>query len=211
MNSGAEINTKTNGMNMQQNSPGNTSIQVSSASQLREGVYVIKGQTLFNVNDLQEVWAVVSVPYENSNQVLQNQSVELYVEGKVSDAFQGKVDLIERTFEENNQRFVRIRIVVPNTDNSIKLNSLVTARIALSESRDLQVPSSAVYKTGLNAYVWIKADSTKQGAGIFRAKRVITGSSADGFTMIKSGISAGDEIALQAGLMVDSETFVNAY
>ena len=121
----------------------------------------------------------------------------------------GKVVLIEQTFEEASQRFARVRIVLNNTNNSLKINSLVTAHFALSDNKELQVPSSAVYKTGLNAYVWVKTDTTRSGTGIFQVRKVITGSDNKSMTTIKSGISPDEEIALQAGLMTDSETFLN--
>lgn len=73
----------------------------------------------------------------------------------------------------------------------------------------MQVPSSAVYKTGLNAYVWVKTGTTQNGTGIFQLRKVITGSSSNGMTTIKSGLSSDEEIAVQAGLMTDSETFLN--
>jgi hypothetical protein len=70
----------------------------------------------------------------------------------------------------------------------------------LSNNENLQVPSSAVYKTGLNAYVWVKTDTTRSGTGIFQLRKVIAGSGNNGMTTIKSGLSPDEEIALQAGL-----------
>ncbi len=121
----------------------------------------------------------------------------------------GKVALIEKTFEEANQRFARVRIVLPNSNNLLKINSLVTAQFALSNNENLQVPSTAVYKTGLNAYVWVKTDTTRNGTGIFQVRKVITGSGNNGMTEIISGLTPDEEIAKQAGLMTDSETFLN--
>ena len=197
-----------NTMTMQQNS-SNESSYAASASQIREGMYVNEGQTLFNVNELQEVWALVSVSNQNLNQIHENQSVEIISENNPSKTIKGKVALIEQTFEEANQRFARVRIVLPNTNNSLKINSLVTAHFTLSSNKSLQVPSTAVYKTGLNTYVWVRTDTTRNGTGIFQARKVITGSGNNGMTTIKSGISPDEEIALQAGLMTDSETFLN--
>ncbi len=57
-----------NSMSMQQNT-NNESSYTASASQIREGMYVNEGQTLFSVNPLQEVWALVSVSNQYLNQV----------------------------------------------------------------------------------------------------------------------------------------------
>jgi Cu(I)/Ag(I) efflux system membrane fusion protein len=195
-------------MNMQQ-SAGNASSYAASDSQIREGIYVNEGQVLFSMNPLREVWAIISVSNQYLNQVQVNQAVEIISESNPSIVLNGKVALIEQTYEEAGQVFARLRIVLKNTNNSLKLNSLVTAQFTLRNNDNLQVPSSAVYKTGLNAYVWVKTDTTKSGTGIFQLRKVIAGSDNLGKTRIKSGLSPEDEIALQAGLMTDSETFFN--
>ena len=208
-NTAAKNTSAMNAMNMQQN-PNNESSYAASASQIREGTYVNEGQTLFSVNDLQEVWAMVSVTNQYVNQIQENQSVEIVSENNPSKSLIGKVALIEQTFEDANQRFARVRIVLPNSNNSLKINSLLTAKFALSDSRSLQVPASAVYKTGLNAYVWVKTDTTRSGTGVFQLRKIIVGASNNGMTIIKSGLSPDEEIAKEAGLMTDSETFLNA-
>jgi Cu(I)/Ag(I) efflux system membrane fusion protein len=208
-NSGTKNNSAMNTMNMKQNR-NNENSYAASASQIREGIYVNEGQTLFSVNDLQKVWALISVTNQYVNQIQENQSVEIVSENNTSITLEGKVALIEQTFEDANQRFARVRIVLPNSNNSLKINSLVTAQFALSDSRNLQVPSSAVYKTGLNAYVWVKTDTTRSGTGIFQLRKVIAGTSTNGMITIKSGLFSNEEIAKEAGLMTDSETFLNA-
>jgi membrane fusion protein, copper/silver efflux system len=207
-NSGTKNNPAMNTMNMKQNT-NNDASYASSASQIREGIYVDEGQTLFSVNDLQEVWALISVSNQNANQIHENQPVEIISENNSSKTLKGKVALIEQTFEEANQRFARVRVVLPNPNNSLKINSLVTAKFPLIDNKNLHVPSSAVYKTGLNAFVWVKTDTTRNGTGIFQLRKVIAGASSSGMTMIKSGLTPNEEIAKEAGMMTDSETFIN--
>jgi Cu(I)/Ag(I) efflux system membrane fusion protein len=208
-NTTAKSTSAMNDMGMQQNT-NNESSYAASTSQIREGMYVNEGQTLFSVNDLQEVWALVSVANQYLNQIHENQSVEIIAETNPSKPLKGKVALIEKTFEETDQRFARVRIVLPNPSNSLKINSLVTAQFTLSKSKNMQVPSSAVYKTGLNAFVWVKTDTTQNGTGIFQLRKVIAGTSANGMITIQSGLTPNEEIAKEAGLMTDSETFLNA-
>lgn len=197
-----------NTMGMPQNS-SNENAYATSASQIREGMYVKEGQSLFSVNPLQQVWALVSVSSQSLNQIRENQAVEVVSESNPSLVLHGKVALIEQTFEEAGQRFARVRIVLNNPNNSLKINALVTAHFALGNNDALRVPSSAVYRTGLNAYVWVKADTTRSGTGIFQLRKVIAGASNNGMITIKSGISSDEEIALQAGLMTDSETILS--
>lgn len=182
----------------------------STSSQVREGSYVNEGQTLFSVNDLQQVWALVSLPNPQLSQINENQSVEIISENNSSKILNGKISLIEQTFEENNQRFARVRIVLPNADKSLKINSLINAHFALRDNNKLQVPASAVYRTGLNSYVWVKTGKTKNGTGIFQLRKVIASASNNGIASILYGLSPDEEIAKEAGFMTDSETFLNA-
>lgn len=181
----------------------------STETQVREGMYVDEGQTMFGVNDLKEVWALVSIDNAYIDQINVNQSLEIVSESNPERRLQGKVALIEQSFEEANQRFSRVRVVLPNENNFLKINSLVRAEVTLSGDDSPQVPSSAVYKTGLNAYVWVKTDTTQSGTGIFQLRKVLAGASNNGMTIVKSGLSQDEQIAREAGLMADSETFLS--
>ena len=176
---------------------------------IREGMYVSEGQTIFNVNDLKEVWALISIPSEYITSLHSNDDIELVSESNPSKKIKGKLLLVEPAFDEAGQRFARARMLVYNENNTLKINSLVKMQLNQTSDGKSKVPSSAVYKTGLNAYVWVKADSTDNGTGIFQLRRVIVGSSDHGMTTIQSGLLPDDEIAVQAGLMADSETFLS--
>ncbi|MHB1278250.1 MAG: efflux RND transporter periplasmic adaptor subunit [Bacteroidia bacterium] len=200
--------TEGNSMNMQGNQ-GNRGSFDPDISQIREGTYVNEGQTLFSVNDLNEVWALVSFSEQYIDQVSVKQSIQIVAEYNPSEKLIGKIILIEPAFEEANQRFVRVRITLSNPDNSLKMNTLISTQFTINKTGQLHVPSSAVYKTGLNAYVWVKTDTTEMGTGIFQLRRVIPGSNQNGSTYIVSGLEGNEEIAKEAGLMIDSETFLN--
>lgn len=203
--------TTMNSMSSGQSPKSNAISFAATSGQIRKGMYVNEGQTLFSVNDLKEVWALVSVTGVQLSQIRQNQPVRVSPESNPSTVLRGKIALTEPIFEEEGQRFARIRVVLPNSDNSLKINSLVKAQFSLNGTSGFEVPSSAVYKTGLNTFVWVKSGTMSSGTGIFRAKKVIAGQSREGMTPIKSGLSPEDEIAIQAGLMIDSESFITEY
>ncbi len=206
-NKSSEVASAANSMQMQQDVASETTYG-SSASQIREGVYVNEGQVLFSINDLQQVWALVSIPNAYLSQIREDQIAEIIPENDTSKKVTAKISILEQIFEEKNQRFARARIVLPNRENAFKINALITSRIRLGGNSDLQVPNSAVYRTGMNAYVWVKTGTTKQGAGIFKLRKVIARDGSNGMTSIIHGLEPEEEIAKEAGLMVDSETFL---
>lgn len=200
--------TSTNSMNM--NEKSNTDKKFGSTnSQIREGIYVNKGEILFSVNDLQNVWAIVSVSSELHAAIQANSPIKIISELFPNKPLNGKIGLIEQTFEDNNQRFIRVRIDLPNAKGELKINSLITAEIQLVSTGSFQIPVSAVYRTGLNSFVWVKSGTTPNGAGIFKLRKITTGSSSNGITTVINGLQANEEIAEHAGYLTDSETFLN--
>ena len=57
--------------------------------------------------------------------------------------------------------------------------------------------------------VWVKTGTTKNGTGIFELRKVTTGAVSNGTTTIVNGLAPDEEIALHAGALTDSETFLN--
>lgn len=209
-NTGSQATQQTSTSSMSMNA--NTSDAQASGSagvQIREGMYVNKGETLFSINDLQTVWAIISVPSQYHSSVQPNQQINIVSEFFSDKMLTGKILLTEKTFEEKQQRFIRVRVELYNPKAVLKLNSLVTAEIPLETKTGFKIPASAVYRTGMNAFVWVKTGTTKNGTGIFELRKVATGSVSNGTTTIVSGLSPDEEIALHAGALTDSETFLN--
>ena len=209
-NSGDDVSKQTSMNNMGMTSKSNASQTFNPAgSQIREGMYVNKGETFFSINDLQTVWAIVSVSSEFSSAINENNAVTIISELFPDKKLIGKIALVEQTFEENKQRFTRIRIPLSNTKGELKINSLITAKIPLETKVDFQIPVSAVYRTGLNSFVWVKIGTTHAGTGIFQLRKVTTGSVTNNMTTIISGLKTSEEVAEHAGYLTDSETFLS--
>lgn len=198
-------NTSMNSMSMSEKSTTGS----STNSKISEGAYINKGETLFSVNDLQNVWAIVSVSSELHAEIQNNSQVKIISELFPNKPLIGKVALTEQTFEDINQRFIRLRIDLPNAEGALKINSLVTAEIFLVSTGSFQIPVSAVYRTGLSSFVWVKTGTTPNGAGIFKLRKVTTGSATNGMIMVINGLQINEEIAEHAGYLTDSETFLN--
>lgn len=209
-NAGVDVSQQTSmnsmGMKEKNNSDKNFG---SSNSQIREGIYVNKGETLFSVNDLQNVWAIVSFSSEFQSAIQANSQVKIMSELFPEKLLNGKIILIEQTFEDKNQRFLRLRINLPNAKNELKINSLITATIPLETKGSFQIPASAVFRTGLNSFVWVKTGTTKKGTGIFQLRKVATSSVTNSMITIISGLSENEEVAEHAGYLTDSETFLS--
>lgn len=195
-----------NGMNMgivsaQEKSP----MQVPS-TQIKEGSYVNEGQTLFMINDFKEVWAIVSFSPEVESIIKTNTPVVITIE-LADEQPEATINFIEPVYKEG-QKFTQARIYLKNKKLQYKINSLLTALIS-EEKKLLSVPGSSILDLGKQKIVWIKTGNTKEGAELFRARKVVTGNDINSFTEIISGITEKDEIAKDAGFMIDSESLIS--
>ncbi len=199
-------NSQMGSMNLNADNRSNKSYD-NSNGQIREGQYINKGETLFNLNDLKKVWGILSVAGEMQSEFDVHDKVLLKSES-TSQPIVGKILLVEKTFEDMNQNFFRVRVEMSNLNSELKINSVITAEIFISSKMGFQIPASAVYRTGLNSFVWVKTDTSQQGTGVFQLRKVVSGPVSNGMITIISGLAINEEVAKHAGYMTDSETFL---
>ena len=187
-------------------SSSNAKVEGTSAVQIREGMYVNKGQTLFVVNDCRQVWAILSVDISSQVQLKKGVSVTLYSEVQ-ADSINAKIDLVEPVYQDK-QRFAQGRIYLDNPERILKINSLIKGKLSI-QAQAHTVPLSSVYDLGSRKIVWVKTGMTSDGIGLFEARVVFTGMTSDKMIEIVDGLKGDEEIALDAGYMLDSESILN--
>lgn len=175
---------------------------------LREGQYVAKGQTLFQVNDLKKVWAVLSMPAGNASGVRMGDQVRLTSQLLPGQTISGKVDFVEPVVREGQSQ-LSVRIYLDNPDLKLKPNSLVQATISSANKEAvLTVPTSAVWSLGRRHIVWVRKSPAGNNSFSFEATEVQIGKQNGDFTEVISGLPNNAFIAKEAGYMTDSESFI---
>ena len=187
-------------------SEASSSSSVASTGQIREGMYVNKGQTLFVVNDFRKVWALLSVNISSQVQLKKGVPVTIYSEVQ-TDSINANIDLVEPVYEDK-QRFVRARIYLDNPGRIFKINSFIKGKISI-QANTLTVPLSSVYDLGSRKIVWVKREISSSGIGLFEPQVVTIGMTLDNWIEIITGLKGDEEIALDAGYMLDSESILN--
>ncbi|HEY1008527.1 MAG TPA: efflux RND transporter periplasmic adaptor subunit [Daejeonella sp.] len=176
------------------------------ASSLSEGAYVSAGQSLFAVNDLQEVWAVVSLPASTAPHFRLRDKIRLQSELRPGEIDE-EIDFIEPVYDAG-QRFMQIRVHLKNPGRRLKLNSLIIGKVIPSNHRIWVLPASSVYDLGRRKIVWALKGKTATGAKLFEAREVVTGVLQDNTIQVLKGLDEKDQVAQYAGYMVDSEGFI---
>jgi Cu(I)/Ag(I) efflux system membrane fusion protein len=182
---------------------GNTSTGYANNLPLtvKEGMYVEKGQTIFNVVDPHHLWAVLKIDQANIGRVKIGQPVMISFPDVSEVSLGGKVGFIEPVLRPGDKRS-SVRVYLYNMDHSLKVNSLVKATIQAGDANGLWIPQTAIIDLGTRKIVWLKKGT------VYHAHEVVAGIVDANSVLIKSGITPADTIASNAQYLSDSESFI---
>lgn len=179
----------------------------ASGGRIREGSYVNEGETLFHVNDFKEVWAILSFRVNDQSSIKKDLTLTLHSELLPMDTLRGNIDFIEPRYE-TGQTFLQARVYLKNPHLDLKPNSILSAEVFPSSVQRLILPQSSIVHLGKQSVAWVKTGQTAQGNSIFEARLVSLGVELNGFVEITSGIDTKDEVARDAGYLMDSQSLV---
>jgi Cu(I)/Ag(I) efflux system membrane fusion protein len=168
---------------------------------IKEGMYVEKGQTLFNVVNPHRLWAIIKIDRSAIAVLKLNQAVTITLPDMPGRTIRGKVNFIEPTLQRSDKT-TSIRVFIDNMDHVLKVNSLVKATIQTGETKGLWIPRSALSDLGRTQVVWLK-----KGAS-FQAHQVNAGIINGNEIQIIKGLSVSDSLASDAQYLTDSESFI---
>ncbi len=183
-------------------SPGQmTDIQKSSLLSVREGMYVERGDILFNILDPKKAVVMLKIKSTDISKVHKGQQVILIAESDPDKTINGNIDFIEPVFK-SNEKTLMVRVNINNSSQEHKIGSLVKATILSDSLETLWVPSSAVVDLGKQKIVWVWDN------GNFKARRIETGIVKDSMVEIADGLTENDQVASEAHYLTDSEGFI---
>jgi hypothetical protein len=189
---GSSMNESTRKVENQEN------ISQPSELQVREGMYVTTGQTIFSVVNTATVWAEFDVAQSLNNLIHPGDEITIKWG---SDSLQTKVNFIQPFFK-SKEPFTKVRVVLPNTADRFSVGQLITGALTKSSSPTMWLPASAIVDLGGKKIVFVKKKN------VFRPREIITGQKSSSWIELVGGLSASDSISYQAQTMMDSENFI---
>ncbi len=168
---------------------------------IKEGMYVEKGQNIFNVVNPHQLWAIIKIDRSVIAGLKLNQPVEITLPDMPGKTINGKVNFIEPALQDGDKT-TSIRVYIDNMDHALKVNSLVKATIQTGETKGLWIPRSALLDLGRTQVVWLK-----KGA-LFQAHQVLASVKNGNEIQITKGLSVTDSLASDAQYLTDSESFI---
>lgn len=174
---------------------------VTEELQLKEGMYVEKGQTVFSVYNPRKAWALLNVYADKQALVKTGDEVSVVPETAPLKKFEGKIDFIEPVFRKENKT-TTARVYFNNSKLQIPIGSQVKATIYGNALNADWLPKSAVVSLGLGKVAFVRTN------GGFVTRRVETGFENNGKVQILTGLTKDDSVAENAQFLIDSEGFV---
>jgi Cu(I)/Ag(I) efflux system membrane fusion protein len=172
---------------------------------VREGMYVMEGENLYDIADLKNVWMFADVYESEISGVEIGQEVEVTTQAYPDEVFTGRISFIEPVLNPAT-RTVKIRADFPNPHNTLKPEMYVEAKIKSGQYQNcLTIPASAVINTGHRVVAWVEKEPN-----VFVPRDVQLGEKLGDYYVVLDGLSEGEMVASQGGFLIDSEAQLRA-
>jgi Cu(I)/Ag(I) efflux system membrane fusion protein len=168
---------------------------------IKEGMYVQKGQTVFQLYNTDQSWIVLNIFAGSSSLVKPGAPVVITPETAPDKPFQASIGYIE-PFYRGDSKTLTARVYFDNRSRQLPIGSQVKAAIRGATGPGAWLPREAVLSLGLRQVV------LKKENGLFQVTSVQTGIATDSLIQIVSGLSAQDSVAANAQFLMDSESFI---
>ena len=169
---------------------------VSSVS-ISPGGRVDPGAPLFTIVDPSTVWLRVNVPAGEAPRVRATSGASFRVEGS-ERAYAARRVVSVGSVIDSMTRTLPVIYEVPNPDGSLKVGSVATVAVHTGErSRGVVIPTSAVLDEDGRPIAYVQPEGER-----FERRELVLGGSEGGWTLVRSGIKAGERVVTGAAYHV---------
>jgi membrane fusion protein, copper/silver efflux system len=175
--------------------------KVTEQLPVKEGMYVDKGQTIFQVFNVDRSWVVLNIFPEYQALIKKGDFVRVVPETAPTKNFRAQIDFIE-PFYRQESKTLTARVYFNNSQLEIPVGSQVKATIFSKGNKANWLPKDAVLSLGIDKVVFIKSE------GGFKAHKIETGLAYNNCIQIVSGLNESDLVAANAQFLTDSESFI---
>lgn len=165
-----------------------------------QGQAVAAGQTLYTIADLADVWIDVQLREADAAAARVGSGTDIEVTGLPGHVLKGRIAYVYPALDTMS-RAVRARVVVSNTNGSLKPGMYATLHLRGVSRTALSVPSSAVLRTGSRNVVF-----RDLGGGRLMPIEIALGQASDDFAEVLSGLEPGQRVVTSAQFLLDSES-----
>lgn len=151
---------------------------------------------LFVVSDPARLWVQLDAPESSIGLLRLGSTLTLRPNTASESTVQARIEHIA-DFVDPQTRTVRLRASVDNGKRQLKAEGFVTAEITVNRAGSLSAPATAVLLQGSTEYVFVD-----EGNGVFRRVEVDAEEAEFGKMRIRKGLSAGQKVVTEGGLLL---------
>jgi cobalt-zinc-cadmium efflux system membrane fusion protein len=164
------------------------------------GEMVTPSRPQFHLADLRGLWICFHARLEDVGRLQIGQDVAFHLDGPNEDAAPAKISFISADVDEKT-RTVAVRAEVDNPHGRLRPNTFGDARVLVGQQKRLIVPNEAIQFDGTSHVVFVEQESPTE----FRPRQVQLGPRHEEFTVVLSGVEAGQTIAVAGSHVLLSE------
>ena len=173
---------------------------VLSEVQIREGMTVMAGATLFHINGTGTVWVQAEVPESQVALLRPGARAQVRTPAVPGEMFEGRVQaLLPEVSKET--RTIKARLEIANRAGLLVPGMFVSVLFTdMRTDKSLLVPTEAVIQTGRRSVVMLAEPD-----GAFRPVEIAAGIEGGGQTEVKRGLQSGQRVVVSSQFLLDSE------
>jgi cobalt-zinc-cadmium efflux system membrane fusion protein len=164
------------------------------------GEMVTPAKPQFHLADLRHLWICMHVRQEDISRLRDRQEVRFHLDATDEDAPPTRITWISAEVDEKT-RTIAVRAEVDNAQGRLRPNTFGDARIVVGRQKRLIVPNEALQFDGRSFVVFVRGQSPTE----FQPHRVQLGPRHKDFTIVQSGIEAGQNVAVSGSHVLLSE------
>lgn len=176
-----------------------------------DGDYINTGTPLFEVAGLTNVWVLLDVYESDLAFVNEGSAVTFTVSALPGETFQADINFIDPVIDPQT-RVAQIRAVVTNKSMKLKPEMFVKATLHSKLNVDtgtIVIPKKSLLWTGKRSIVYVKAPGTAVPS--FEMREITLGAALGEMYVVKSGLTAGEEIVTHGAFTVDAAAQLNGH
>lgn len=163
------------------------------------GGYLDVGSSLGMVADMSTLWFLGSVFDTDLPKLKEGQIASIRIKGiNTAEVYKGRISFISPTVDPDTHGVV-VRVDLPNSNQQLKPDMFAKAEIAVGVKKLPVVPRAAVVQDGAESFVVRQ----KPDGSYERLSVTVTPSNDAALLAIATGLSAGDKVVVEGGVLVD--------
>jgi Cu(I)/Ag(I) efflux system membrane fusion protein len=183
---------------------------IVSKKKVSVGDYLNQGEVLFELQNLDKLWAIFDVYESDLNNVKLGDEIEFTTTSLPGKKFTSEVVFIDPIINPKT-RTAAIRLKLDNSKKQMKPDMFITGNLKVSnqgiESAKLTVPKTAVLWTGERSVAYVKLQNFEMPT--FEFREVLIGESIGDNYIVMEGLYSGDEVVTNGAFVIDASAQLN--